>query len=289
MKTIGVITNKEKDIGLKYTALLVNEILSRGGNVSISSDVSIELGLTGKYADDDSVYKNSDIVICLGGDGTFLKTAREAYEKSIPILGVNLGSLGFLTEVDKNDIGITVENILNDTYCVEERMMLETKIMRGDDAIAVDVALNDIVISRGSLSRILHLKTYIDDVFVDSFPGDGLIISSPTGSTGYSLSAGGPIVEPDIDLMIMTPICPHILYSRSFITTGSRVIRVEVDEKYGHDAMVTVDGQIGYNIKGGDIIRVKKAGHSVKMIRTNSKNFFNILRTKFYDKGEGLR
>jgi NAD+ kinase len=172
---------------------------------------------------------------------------------------------------------------------VEERMMLETSIIRDNKVIGRDTALNDIVISRGALSRILHVKTYINDVFVDMFPGDGLIVSSPTGSTAYSLSAGGPIVEPDIDLIIVSPICPHILYSRSFITAGDRKVKAVIDEAYSHKAMVTVDGQKGHEIRGGDIIEVKKSIHTIKLIRINPKNFYNILRSKIYFRGESLK
>jgi NAD+ kinase len=225
----------------------------------------------------------------LGGDDTFLKVARKAQVKNKPILGINLGNLGFLTEVEKSEIDNAIERIITDSYEVENRMMLEASIYSKGNIIVRELALNDVVISRGALSRILHLKTYINNEYVDAFPGDGLIISSPTGSTAYSLSAGGPIVEPDIDLVIVTPICPHILYSRSFITAGDRTVRVEVAESYTHEAMVTIDGQMGYEIKGGDYIEIKKAEKFVKMIRMNRKNFFNILRTKIYDRGECIR
>ncbi|HPD01147.1 MAG TPA: NAD(+)/NADH kinase, partial [Acetivibrio sp.] len=139
------------------------------------------------------------------------------------------------------------------------------------------------------ISRIIHLKTYINDSFMDLYPGDGLIISTPTGSTAYSLSAGGPLVEPDVDLIIATPICPHLLYSRSFITTGDRVVKVVVDESYEYEAMVTVDGQKGYEVKGGDLIVTKKSQQRFPMIRLNNKrNFFDVLRGKIYDRGESM-
>lgn len=289
MINIGVLTNKEKDLNLEYTGLLVNDILSKGAKVFLCSNIAIELGLVDEGLNEEKVIENSDIIICLGGDGTFLKIARKAYSKGVPILGINLGSLGFLTEIEKNDLSNAVDSLIRGKYEIEERIMLESCIYSDGKMISKDVALNDVVISRGALSRILHVKTYINNDFVDSFPGDGVIVSSPTGSTAYSLSCGGPIVEPDLDLMIVTPICPHILYSRSFITTGSRVVKVLVDENYRHEAMVTVDGQEGNAIRGGDYIEVKKAPYTVKMIRVNTRNFFNILRTKIYDRGERVR
>jgi len=168
--------------------------------------------------------------------------------------------------------------------------MLETTIIRENKAIAKDIVLNDVVVSRGAISRIIHLKTYINDSFMDLYPGDGLIISTPTGSTAYSLSAGGPLVEPDVDLIIATPICPHLLYSRSFITTGDRVVKVVVDENYQYEAMVTVDGQVGYEVIGGDVIVTKKSQQRFPMIRLNNRsNFFDVLRGKIYDRGESMK
>ena len=288
MKRIGVITNIDKDKDLKYTRILVDSIKSQGGIAVLCSDIAKELDLKEEYLCEDEVLSNSELVISLGGDGTFLKVARQALDKDMPLLGINLGSLGFLTEIDKNEITTAVGHIIKDEFEIENRMMLEATIMRNGNVIAKDTALNDIVISRGAISRILHLKMYMNNAFADTFPGDGLIISSPTGSTGYSLSAGGPIVEPDIDLIIVTPICPHILYSRSFITSGSGNIKVVVDEDYFHTAMVTVDGQEGYEIIGGDNIYIKKSDYLVKIIRISPRNFFNVLRTKIYDRGENL-
>lgn len=288
MKKIGVIVNKDKDKNLKYTKILVESLTKRGVDAVITSDISEGIGLKDNGLDEEDVFENSDTIVCLGGDGSFLNVARKVYKRNLPILGINLGSLGFLTEVDKNDIEKAVEHIVEGRYCVEERMMLETAIMRDDKILGEDVALNDIVISRGALSRILHVRTYINDTFVDSFPGDGLIVSTPTGSTGYTLSVGGPIVEPDIDLIIVSPICPHILYSRSFITTGDRSVKAVIEENYSHNAMVTVDGQKGYEVRGGDVVKVKKSDYTVKLIRINPRNFFNILRNKIYYRGEKL-
>ncbi len=195
-----------------------------------------------------------------------------------------------MADVDKNDIDSAVKQLVAGDYRIDERMMLETTIIRENKAIAKDIVLNDVVVSRGAISRIIHLKTYINDSFMDLYPGDGLIISTPTGSTAYSLSAGGPLVEPDVDLIIATPICPHLLYSRSFITTGDRVVKVVVDENYQYEAMVTVDGQVGYEVIGGDVIVTKKSQQRFPMIRLNNRsNFFDVLRGKIYDRGESMK
>lgn len=289
MKTIGVIANIDKDPELKYTGLLAESIVKAGGRVVMESSLSSAICIGDSCPDAESVVNCSDMVVCLGGDGTFLKAARLLYGKNLPMLGINLGNLGFLTEIDRDDVENAVEHIFSGNYAVEERMMLDAAIYRKGKPVINDVALNDIVISRGAISRILHVKAYINDVFVDSFPGDGLIISSPTGSTAYSLSAGGPIVEPDAPLMIITPICPHILYSRSIITNAGSSVKVVVQEDFQHDAMVTVDGQEGYEISGGDWVEVTKSSYSIKLARINSRNFFNILRAKIYYRGESLR
>ncbi len=286
---IGVISNNDKDRDFRYTGILIGSIIKKGGTALFSDEISEGLKFKKNNVSEMDVFNNSDIIICIGGDGTFLQVAREVYDKGIPLLGINLGNLGFLTEIDKNDIDAAVEKILSNKFDVEERMMLEVTVTSRKNRIINDIALNDVVISRASLSRILHLKTYINDSYIDSFPGDGLIVSSPTGSTAYSLSAGGPIVEPDTELIIVTPICPHILYSRSYITTANRIVKVTLDESYSHEAMITVDGQRGYAILGGDVVEIRKASQSVKIIRVNPRNFFNVLHTKIFERGEGLR
>jgi len=289
MIRIGIISNRDKDEGLKVTSKLVKSIKDNGAQPVLSDALAADIGEKEQNLNEDDVIMQSDIMLCLGGDGTFLKCARRVFTRKIPILGVNLGNLGFLTEVDKNEIDAAIKRLVNGEYDIEERMMLETTIIRNDKEIMKDMVLNDVVISRGWMSRILHLKTYLNNQFVDLYPGDGLIISTPTGSTAYSLSAGGPIVEPDMKLIIVTPICPHLLYSRSFITTGERVLKVLVVENNCHGAMVTVDGQNGYELMGGDSIITKKSTQCLKMIRLSDRNFFDVLRSKIYDRGEKIK
>lgn len=281
----GIIANVKKDPDMIVTNKLKDCILDKGGEIEFVSNL---MSMVKQQTSLESVEK-ADVVFCLGGDGSFLKVARLIYSTNIPLVGINMGSLGFLTEVEIENISDSVEKIMNGNYSIEDRMMIETKIIRNNEVIAKDVAINDVVISRGALSRILHIKTYINDVFLDAFPGDGLIVSTPTGSTGYSLSAGGPMVDPDVEMIILSPICPHILYSRSFVATGDKVVKCEVDEDYKHGAMVTVDGQIGHEIKGGDVIEVKKLNQCVKMLRINPMDFYHVLRTKLHYRGERIK
>lgn len=289
MKKIGIITNVDKDVGFTYTNLLADSIKRHGGSPMMTDMLSEASSAGMPCGSEQDMIDSCDFLICLGGDGTFLKAARKIYMKHIPILGINLGNLGFLTEVEKNNIDTAVEQLLEGRYEIEKRMMLEAVVVRkGKDKIT-DVALNDVVIARGAVSRVLHVKAYINDVFVDTFPGDGLIIASPTGSTAYSLSAGGPIVEPDTEVMIMTPICPHILYSRSFITKSDSVVKAVVAEEFDYSAMVSLDGREGYELSNGDSVEVRKSGHSIDLIKIGKLNFFNILRTKIYFRGESLK
>jgi len=289
MKSIGIITNSKRDENYIYTNILANSIVRRGGKVMVTDELSANACMGTPCGDIEGVVNNSDMVICLGGDGTFLRAARKVYKSGLPMLGINLGSLGFLTEIEKNDIDNAVEHIFSNDYKIEERMMLEATIYKKGEEPESDIAINDAVISRGSVSRIIHVKTYINGIFVDTFPGDGLIVSSPTGSTAYSLSAGGPIIEPDTDLLLVTPICPHILYTRSFVTKADSVVKAVVDEDFQHNAIVALDGEEGHKIRGGDMVEIKKSPHRIKLVRINERNFFNILRTKIYYRGESLK
>lgn len=289
MKRIGIITNADKDKDFTYTKLLAESIKRHGGSPMMADTLSEASSAGVACGSEQDMIDSCDYLICLGGDGTFLKAARKIYTKEIPILGINLGNLGYLTEVDRNNIDTAVAQLLEGNYETEKRMMLEAVVTRNGRDTVTDVALNDVVVTRGAVSRILHVKAYINDVFVDIFPGDGLIIASPTGSTAYSLSAGGPIVEPDTEVMIITPICPHILYSRSFITKSDSVVKAVVAEEFDHCAMVSLDGRKGYELSNGDSVRVMKSRHSINLIKMGKLNFFNILRTKIYFRGEGLK
>lgn len=289
MKKIGIITNEDKDRDFTYTRLLAESIKRHGGS-PLMTDVLSEASSAGvPCGSEQDLIDSCDYLVCLGGDGTFLKAARKVYRSRIPIMGINLGNLGYLAEVDRDNIENAVKHLMEGKYEIEKRMMLEAVISRKGKDTITDVALNDVVITRGAVSRILHVKAYINDVFVDTFPGDGLIIASPTGSTAYSLSAGGPIADPDTEVMIMTPICPHILYSRSFITKSDSVVKAVVADGFDHHAMVSLDGREGYEITNGDHVSVRKSGYSINLIKIGKVNFFDILRTKIYFRGENLK
>lgn len=220
-----------------------------------------------------------DLVIVVGGDGTLLRVARELAYTNIPILGINLGHKGFLAEIEVDKLSLSLEKLVSGNYLLGERMMLYTEVERNDRHFASSISLNDVIISRGPFSRILKLDTFINDDFLESYPGDGMIIASPTGSTGYSLSAGGPVVGPSLNVLLVTPICPHLLYQRSVIVDQKDVVSIIVATEHA-DVFLTLDGQEGFALKYKDLIRVKKAECVTRVITFIENNFYKLLHDK---------
>jgi len=228
----------------------------------------------------EEIKKEVELVISLGGDGTLCKSAREFSPVKIPVLGINLGGLGFLTEIPMENFQEDLEKILSGEYIVERRMMLQTKIISKESKSPCFIALNDIVISKSFLPRIVSLKTFVSDEFVTTYSADGLIISTPTGSTAYSLSAGGPIVHPNLEVIILSPICAHTLAVRPLIVSQEETIKI-IPEKPSEDIFVTIDGQETHPLKNGEQVEIKKSPYQAKLIRLKGRSFFQVLRTKF--------
>ena len=224
-----------------------------------------------------------DILVALGGDGTLLGAARSAAPLGIPILGVNLGHLGFLTEVEVPDVKGALAKTLSGSFTVEKRMMIEASVLRDDQKVHEVSGLNDAVINKSGFSRMVTMDVYVGSSFVQTVPADGVIVSSPTGSTAYSLSSGGPIVNPLFECLIITPICPHTLYSRSQVISGDEEVRVVLVGCRG-DVNLTVDGQIGFELRAGDAIFVRRSPHSARFIRLGSRNFYRILSEKLRER-----
>jgi len=221
----------------------------------------------------------TDMVVVLGGDGTLISVVRLMGDRQVPILGVNLGSLGFLTEITLDDLCTSLDRCLNGDYRVSERMMLRATVIRDGVELEDKHVLNDVVINKGVLARIIDLETTVNNDYLTTFKVDGLIISTPTGSTGYSLSANGPILHPDLECLVITPICPHTLTNRPIVMASDAVITVEL--KCMNEAVfLTLDGQVGVELKCGDVIRIAKSEHRTRLVISSSKNYFEILRTK---------
>ena len=233
---------------------------------------------------DESEYCKMDIFLVLGGDGTFLSIAETASKLNIPVIGVNLGRLGFLSEIEKENLSADIDKLLSGDFAVQERMMLSAQI-DGHEPIS---ALNDIIVARGnSLLKILEFDVYIDDEFVDHFKADGLIVSTPTGSTAYSLSAGGPVAPPDMQMIITTPVCPHSIHIRPVIASGDTVVKVMLKDAEGNEGMLNVDGQNVTPLKAGDEVVFRRSEKTAKLIFLEEKNFYDILRYKLSgEKGE---
>ncbi|MDD3839186.1 MAG: NAD(+)/NADH kinase [Clostridia bacterium] len=281
---IGLIPNELKDKNLKITWKLQSWLCQRGCKVYIPSTFKKQKDdLNLNFIDFPAIFNACQMVIVLGGDGTLLRVAKSAAHCNTPILGVNLGRLGYLTEIEIKDMFEVISQILEGNYIIEKRMMLKAKILKGTLEKTSFLALNDVGVAKGSLSRMILLKTYIDDYFVDTFPADGLIVSSPTGSTAYSLSAGGPIISPKMESLLITPICPHTLHSRPIVISDSETVKIKVVGDY-ENILVTIDGQEGYSLNKGEVVLVSKADIYTQLVRYKDKNFYSILRKKLSER-----
>ncbi len=281
---IGIIPNLSKDADLKITGNLYNWLKEKQDiEVMLNEDIASIVSESYEGCTQEFMFATSDVIIVLGGDGTLLSVARLATINNVPLFGINLGHLGFLTQAEVSTMFEELDKFLAGEYTIEKRMMLEAKVEKDNIKSEKFIALNDIGIARGTCSRILRYKIYVNDNFVDLYSADGLVISSPTGSTAYSLSAGGPIVSPDVEVLIITPICSHTLHSRSIVISSSDIIRIETCTN-DIEVMLSVDGQHGYKLKSGDIVTVKKSSHYTSLIKLKQKSFFEVLREKISEK-----
>jgi NAD+ kinase len=227
----------------------------------------------------DELPRDLSLIVVLGGDGTLLSAVRALNGKPIPILGVNLGSLGFLTDVALQELYTALESIAAGEATIDSRMMLRAELARKEETLASEVVLNDAVITKGAIARIIEVVVEIDGQFVAPVRADGLIVSSPTGSTAYSLAAGGPIVHPNLDAMILTPICPHTLTHRPVVVGGDAKIELTLRGDPG-EVYVTFDGQTSRRMLPGDVVRVRQSRQKLKLVSPPGKNYFQLLRHK---------
>ena len=218
-------------------------------------------------------------VFVLGGDGTFLSAARWIGEKEIPLIGVKFGEVGFLAETAEDDLFTVAKRILADDFTVEKRMRLRVKVRRGDRTVVSDTVLNDIVINKGALARLASIEAYIDDHYLTTFRADGLIVATPTGSTAYSLAAGGPVIHPRVPGIIINPICPFTLTVRPLVVPDNARITIKLEEE-ASDIMLTFDGQQGLPIDHNDCITIRKAGQPLSMITVPGQQYFDVLKAK---------
>ncbi|MFQ5900086.1 MAG: NAD(+)/NADH kinase [Thermodesulfobacteriota bacterium] len=278
MKNIGIIAKLNKSEALEVTGELIGWLEGHKVEVFLDSDLATEVGRNDGYSKNE-IPSMVEMLIVLGGDGTLLSAARVVGTREVPILGVNLGGLGFLTEITLDELYQVLESVLNGEFETEERMMLSIRVVRWGEEIANYTALNDVVINKGTLARIIDLETKIDGEYVNTYRADGLVIATPTGSTAYSRSAGGPIIYPSIHSIIISPICPFNTTNHPIVVPNEAVI--DVTMKTGEsDLLLTLDGQVGFPLKVGDVIKVKKATSYIYLITSPARSYYEVLRTK---------
>jgi len=271
MPTAAILTNKTKDTDGKITKK-VAKILSKKYDILFSSDY-----------DEDSLhimYEKSDVIVVLGGDGTILRSAKYAAKYNTPILGINLGNLGFMAAAELSVIDEALDMFLKGEYDIEKRFMIDACITRSNKDTKTVTALNDIVVTRASYQRMVAFDVSVNGDHLASYQGDGLVVSTPTGSTAYSMSAGGPVVDPSLDVCIITPVCPHTMASKPVIVPGNAKIEIRFKSTFDDMAMLTADGQSGIRLSEGDIIKVNGSQNTIGLIKLSKMSFYNLFHLK---------
>jgi len=278
IKKVGLDAKKNHPDAAQIAAHIRDRLEAEQICVLMEDTLAEQIGQVRGYAEDE-IPAQVDLLIVLGGDGTLISVARQVGDLPVPILGVNLGSLGFLTEITQRELPAMLNQIVQGEFEVSDRMMLDAVIYRDGQEVAEYTVLNDVVINKGALARIIDMQTSVDGSHLTTFKADGLIIATPTGSTGYNLAAGGPIIYPGINSLVITPICPHMLTNRPIIVSDEARIQIEV--KFDDDVVFfTADGQVGRKLLPNDLVEVRKSQSRTLLIASPSKDYFEILRTK---------
>jgi NAD+ kinase len=277
IKTVGVVSKPNTDAAAATVPVLLEWLRAQGLTARIDEETAAYANVAGLPRTE--VPEGCDLVIVLGGDGTLLSAARAIGRREIPLFAVNLGALGFLTAITLEEIYPELERALRGEHRIANRRLLKTDVIRRGEVFASYEALNDAVLTKSALARMIDLDTYIDDQWMCTYKADGLIVSTPTGSTAYSLSAGGPIIFPRVEAICITPICPHMLTNRPVLVPESTVIRIE-PRGSEEDVYLTIDGQVGTPIHGGDTIICRSSNYSLRLIRPPHQMFFDVLRQK---------
>ena len=278
MQTIGLVIKVNTPAAIALGRDLAAWLQTRGKSILPEDRTSEELGL-GRGWRKVEIMAQADLVVVLGGDGTLLSVARRATSRDVPILGVNLGGLGFLTETTTEELFATLERILAGDYAIERRSLLTTTLIRDRQPVGTFQALNDAVINKGALARIMDLATWVDGKHLCTYKADGLIVATPTGSTAYSLAAGGPIVDATLGVVVLTPICPHTLTNRPVILPDQAEINVVIQTP-DEDVTLTLDGQEGQPLKSGDTVSIQRSPVTVPLVISPNRTFFDVLRSK---------
>ena len=284
IKRIGIVLKPHQHDALKTLCDLTLWLSERAIEVVGSPDIERErvehqTGCAVKEVPTEKLAASVDLILVLGGDGTMIATARMIEDLEVPVLGINYGGLGYLTEFRIEELYSALGSILDGNYRLDKRVMLRTLHQRGDEVVNRNRVLNDVVINKSALARIIEIDVYLNDQFVNSFRADGLIVSTPTGSTAYNLSAGGPVIFPSMNAIVITPICPFTLSNRPIVVPDDAVIelRLKTDQE---DVALTLDGQVGFPLKIGDRVVIQKSRTTFNLIQPSNRNYFDVLRDK---------
>ena len=279
MKSVAIILNPEKSEAVELACRLIPWLHERGAAVMTEHDAATAMSQPSLSRDEEQLAK-ADFALIMGGDGTLLRASRIMAPACVPMLAVRFGRFGFIMDTEPEDIYDALKCVLAGKYQTNERMMIAATVKRGGKKTHTAPALNDIVIAKGPLARMLRLGTHVSGQYISTYSADGLIVATPTGSTAYSLSAGGPLVTPELKTIIITPICPHTLNARSLLISSKETVEIDVESDPGDVVMLTVDGQIGTPLEHGDTVSIHESKSKAALISTGGQTFYSKLQTR---------
>lgn len=283
MNQFYIIANSEKDKDLETTKQIYDYLTAHGKSCTVREYQEMEGYPATGYTNADWIPQGTECILVLGGDGTLIQAARDTVERRIPLLGINLGNLGYLAEIEKSGVLDAMDSLMADVYTLEPRMMLEGSVCRKAEGTVHNLALNDIVVNRAGALRVIDYEIYVNGEFLNRYSADGIIVSTPTGSTGYSLSAGGPIVSPMASMIVVTPICPHTLTARSIVLSGEDQVAIRLGSgrrTQQEEAFATFDGEVSVPIATGDYVEIRKSEKTADILKISKISFLEVLRNK---------
>ena len=283
IRRIGVVVKPRQPQMVQTIGYLVEWLGRRGVTLVVEPGLEchvaeVKTGCAIEALPSEKLAANVDLLVVLGGDGTMIAAARMLGDREVPVLGINYGTLGYLAEFRTEEMTQALEAIFNDDYRLDRRVMLDVELRRNEQRVAQNRVLNDAVISKSALARIIEIETWFDKQFVNSFRADGLIVSTPTGSTAYNLSAGGPLIYPSMEAVVITPICPHTLSNRPIVVPDD--VEIELRLKTREEVAITLDGQIGFPLDIEDRVFVRKSRTKFNIVQPTNRNYFDVLRDK---------
>jgi NAD+ kinase len=284
IQRIGIVLKPHQPEALKTICELVEWLAERGikvvGGPELEQErIAHQTGCSVEEVPTERIANEVDLMLVLGGDGTMIATARMIADQEVPVIGVNYGGLGYLAEFRIEELYTGLEAVLSGNYRLDKRVMLEVELRRDDDLLTSNRVLNDVVINKSALARIIEIETYFNRQFVNSFRADGLIVSTPTGSTAYNLSAGGPMIFPSMNAVVITPICPFTLSNRPIVVPDNSEIELRLKTDH-EEVALTLDGQVGFPLKIGDLVVIRKSRTTFNLVQPSNRNYFDVLRDK---------